>query len=160
MKNVTNGFFQVCRLLLILLLFAQISVVLMRYLLGYGLLELQDLVTYSFSAIVVLSIPLTFRKDRHVRVDVFRAGWKPTTNRRIDQFAYLFFGIPVFGMLVWHGWPHIQQSWSIFEGSRETGGLPGLFLVKSTLLVMTVLMVAFLVHAIFTPLDKDRENDA
>ena len=33
------------------------------------------------------------------------------------------------------------SSWQVMEGSREAGGLPGVFLLKSLILVMPVLMV-------------------
>lgn len=120
----------------------QMVIVLMRYVMGVGFLELQDVVTYAFSALVVLTIPLALRLDRHVRVDILRAGFSPRTNARIDRAGHILFTLPVFGLLLWNAWPLITASWAILEGSRETGGLGGLFVVKSTVVVMSVLVIA------------------
>ena len=121
---------------------AQLVIVLMRYVMGVGFLELQDAVTYSFSALVVLTIPLTAGMGRHVRVDILRSGFSRRTNHRIDRFGHVLFTLPVFGLMLVNAWPLVRASWAIHEGSRETGGLPGLFLVKSTVLAMCVLVLA------------------
>ncbi len=120
---------------------AQLVIVLMRYVMGVGFLELQDLVTYSFSALVVLSVPLALREGRHVRVDILRAGFSRRRNAQIDRWGHVLFTLPVFGLMLWNAWPLVAGSWAIFEGSRETGGLPGLFLVKSTIVVMCLLVL-------------------
>ena len=124
---------------------AQLTVVLMRYVMGVGFLELQDAITYSFSALVVLTIPLALRAGRHVRVDILRGGFSARTNTSLDRWGHVLFTLPVFGLMLWNAWPLVAASWSIFEGSRETGGLPGLFAVKSTVVVMCVLV---LLHAV------------
>ena len=136
---------RICTVLFGLMFAAQLVIVLMRYVMGVGFLELQDLVTYSFSALVVLTIPLALRTDRHVRVDILRTGFSRRTNRRIDRWGHVAFTLPVFGLMLWNALPLIQASWAIFEGSRETGGLPGLFLVKSTVVVMSALVIVLAV---------------
>lgn len=120
---------------------AQMAIVLLRYVMGVGFLELQDLVTYSFSALVVLTIPLALRFDRHVRVDILRTGFSRRRNARIDRAGHILFTLPVFGLLLWNAVPIVSDSWAIFEGSRETGGLGGLFVVKSTVIVMSALVL-------------------
>jgi TRAP-type mannitol/chloroaromatic compound transport system permease small subunit len=42
--------------------------------------------------------------------------------------------------ITWISWSYITSSRSVFEGSREAGGLPGVFLLKSLILVMTALL--------------------
>ncbi|TYC63646.1 TRAP transporter small permease subunit [Rhodobacterales bacterium] len=119
----------------------QLAMVLMRYLLGIGFLEIQDAVNYAFAALVALSIAVAFEDDKHVRVDVFRQRWSDRTNRIIDRAGYLVLALPVFAMMAWTAYPLVRSSWSILEGSPETGGLPGLFIVKTCLLILPVLVV-------------------
>ena len=38
------------------------------------------------------------------------------------------------------GWDYVMASWSVLEGSREAGGLSGLFLWKTCMLVFVVLL--------------------
>lgn len=130
-----------CLVLLGTMFFGQIVIVLLRYLMGVGFLELQDSVSYAFAAVVVLSIPLALVNDRHVRVDVFRERFSAGVNRWIDRTSHLFLTVPVFVLLLWNAWPFVANSWSILEGSRETGGLPGRFLVKTCLVVFPLLFL-------------------
>lgn len=135
---------------------AQMVIVLMRYVMGVGFLELQDLVTYSFSALVVLTIPLALRLDRHVRVDIFRSTFSDRRNARIDRAGHILFTLPVFGLMLWNAVPLVADSWAILEGSRETGGLGGLFLVKSTVIVMSAMVIALAVIDLATGRRHDR----
>lgn len=140
--RVNTGLLRLCMALFGVMLAGQVAIVLMRYVLGVGFLELQDAVSYSFACLVVLTIPLAMRADRHVRVDVLREKMPRRWQGRVDGAGHLVFTLPVFGLLLWNAWPLIAASWAIFEGSRETGGLPGLFLVKSTVIVLCVLVLA------------------
>jgi TRAP-type mannitol/chloroaromatic compound transport system permease small subunit len=149
----------VCIALFMVMFGAQMVVVLMRYVLGVGFLELQDLVTYSFSSLVVLSVPLALRMDRHVRVDILRTGFTARRNRRIDLAGHVIFTLPVFGLMLWNAIPFVRRSWAIFEGSRETGGLGGMFLVKSTLVVMAALVLAIAVIDIASGMVGGRKAD-
>ncbi|MEP3278871.1 MAG: TRAP transporter small permease subunit [Stappiaceae bacterium] len=122
-----------CLGLLSLVFLAQFTVVMLRYLFNIGFIQLQDTVSYSFAVLCILAVPTALRSDAHVRVDIFRAEQSPATARRFDVAAVIFFLIPVFGLTLWHAYPLVAYSWSIFEGSRETGGLPGFFLVLTAL---------------------------
>jgi len=119
----------------------QLAMVLMRYLLGFGFLEIQDAVAYAFAALVALSVAVAFDADKHVRVDVFRQYWTERTNRNIDTFGDLLLAMPVFALMLWTAFPLVRGSWAILEGSPETGGLPGLFLVKTCLLILPGLVL-------------------
>ncbi|MEZ5806412.1 MAG: TRAP transporter small permease subunit [Zhengella sp.] len=130
-----------CLTLFAVMFVGQIVIVLLRYVMGIGFLELQDAVIYAFACLVVLTIPLAMRNDRHVRVDVLREGQSPRARRLTDRAGHLVFTLPVFLLVAMDAWPLVSASWAIREGSLETGGLPGLFLVKSAVLVMCVLVI-------------------
>ncbi|WP_108259007.1 TRAP transporter small permease subunit [Mangrovicoccus ximenensis] len=130
-----------CQGLLILIVLGQLAVVILRYVFGIGFIELQDAVAYSFAALVVLGLPVAFAEDGHVRVDVFRAGQSPRWQQRFDMAGIVALLVPFFGLTFWWVWPDVAFSWSILEGSKETGGLPGFFLVKTMLPVACVLMI-------------------
>ena len=124
------------------ILFAgQLVVVVLRYVMGVGFLQLQDAVIYAFACLTVLTIPLAMRLDRHVRVDVVREYQSPRTRRLTDRLGHIVFTLPVFGLITIDGWPLVAASWSIREGALETGGLPGLYIVKSMILVMCALVI-------------------
>lgn len=140
-SNVHQGVEKLCCYLLIILIFSEISIVMLRYIYGVGFLKLHDIALYSFSSLVILSIVYSFGCNSHVRVDVLRDKHSNKTKRLIDTLAVIFCLYPLFGFILYWVWPDITYAWSIFEGSRETGGLAGLFLVKSTLPLVAVLMI-------------------
>lgn len=130
-----------CILLLTGLAFTEVAVVLLRYIYGIGFLQLQDFAAYCFAALVVLGIPYALGRDAHVRVDVFRESQSPAARRGVDMAGVVLFLIPVFSLTLYHVWPDIQYAWQIQEGSKETGGLPGLYLIKTCLPISCVLML-------------------
>ncbi|WP_208977728.1 TRAP transporter small permease subunit [Labrenzia sp. 011] len=146
MRNVFVTVRSVCMGLAVIVFLGQLGMVLMRYLLGVGFLEIQDAVNYAFAALVALSVAVSFDADRHVRVDVLRQRWSAITNRRIDLLGDLLLALPVFALMAWSAFPLVKSSWGILEGSPETGGLPGLFIVKSCLLILPLLIVVLVLH--------------
>lgn len=130
-----------CIALAAALLGVELVIVLLRYGLGTGLLELQDLASYLFATLVVLGLPVALAEDAHVRVDVPRERQGSALRRRIDALGTLLFLMPAFSLTPWLVMPEVLHAWSIREGSRETGGLGGVWLVKSMLPVACVLML-------------------
>jgi TRAP-type mannitol/chloroaromatic compound transport system permease small subunit len=41
-------------------------------------------------------------------------------------------------LLWWVGYPYVARSWSVLEGSRETSGIPAIFLLKTFILLFTI----------------------
>ncbi len=131
----------VCLLLLALLLCSQISIVVLRYCFGTGFLELQDFTAYVFASLVTLSIPVALVLDRHVRVDVWREHQSASLRRTLDRLGVIVLLFPVFLLSLYLVYPDIAYAWQIREGSRETGGLPGVYLVKSLFPLSCVLLI-------------------
>ena len=75
-----------------------------------------------------------------MRVDIFYNRFSAQTKAWIDLCGALFLLLPFMLFISWISWEYIADSWSVLEGSREAGGLPGVFLLKSLILVMTSLL--------------------
>lgn len=120
---------------------AVLAIVILRYGFGVGFIELQDFAAYAFAVLLILSVPVCLRRGGHVRVEVFSERLPAAYARRADAVAVIFFLVPVFGLMIWAWWPDLMFSWSIREASVETGGLPGLFLVKTALPIGAILMI-------------------
>jgi TRAP-type mannitol/chloroaromatic compound transport system permease small subunit len=82
----------------------------------------------------------TLQQDAHVRVDIFYNRCSKRTKAWIDLLGAVFLLLPFMLFVSWISWSYILESWSVLEGSREAGGLPGVFLLKSLILVMTFLL--------------------
>jgi TRAP-type mannitol/chloroaromatic compound transport system permease small subunit len=44
-------------------------------------------------------------------------------------------------LLLWFALPYVTRSWAIFERSRETSGIPAVFLLKTLILLFVLLML-------------------
>ncbi len=56
------------------------------------------------------------------------------------MIGIVFLLFPTCFVIFYYGYPYVSDSWSVLEGSREAGGLPGVFLLKTSILVFPVLV--------------------
>ncbi|HPQ95763.1 MAG TPA: TRAP transporter small permease subunit, partial [Thiolinea sp.] len=94
-----------------------------------------------FAVLLVFSVPVTLARAGHVRVDIFAEHLGADYLHRLDAFGLVFMLIPVFSLLIWAWLPSLQYAWQIQEAAVETGGLPGLYLVKTALPVAAALTI-------------------
>jgi TRAP-type mannitol/chloroaromatic compound transport system permease small subunit len=124
----------------LLLVLVTFIVVVLRYVFDTGSIALQEVTTYLHASIFLVGMAYTLQQDAHVRVDIFYTRCSKQAKAWIDLFGALFLLLPFMLFISWVSWLYIADSWSVFEGSREAGGLPGVFLLKSLILVMTFLL--------------------
>jgi TRAP-type mannitol/chloroaromatic compound transport system permease small subunit len=116
------------------------GVVVLRYAFDQGSLALQDLVLWLHGAVFLVGASYALRHDAHVRVDILYQRWSPRARAIADLFGTLVFLLPFCVLLVWVSADYVGRSWAIREGSKEIGGLPGLFLVKTLIPISGVLL--------------------
>lgn len=115
-------------------------VVVLRYGFSVGAIGLQESVMYMHGLLFLLGIPYGLRRNTHVRVDLVYARLDPTWQRRIDLAGHCLFALPLAIFIVVICLPYTSASWRVLEGSPEVGGLPAIFLLKTLLPVMGVLL--------------------
>src|SRR5215471_3360107 len=125
---------------LLFMVLAEFALVLMRYVLGVGSIWLQESVVYAHGALFMLAAAWTLSVDGHVRVDIFYADAAPRTKALVDLFGALLLLLPFALALAFLSFPYVARSWVIFEGSRETSGLPAVFLLKSLIPLFAALL--------------------
>jgi TRAP-type mannitol/chloroaromatic compound transport system permease small subunit len=116
---------------LLYMLLAGFAVVLMRYVLGVGSVWLHESILYAHAAVFMLAAAWTLSTDGHVRVDIFYADASPRTKALVDLLGALLLLMPFALVLLILSSPYVARSWAILEGSRETSGLPAVFLLKT-----------------------------
>ena len=67
----------------------------------------------------------------HVRVDIIYNNLSPSKKAKIEFTGCVLFLLPFCGLILYTSWNYVGQSWQIMEGSREPGGLQGVYLLKS-----------------------------
>src|SRR5580692_2325052 len=118
----------------------EFAVVVMRYAFGIGSIKLQESVMYAHAALFMLAAAWTLQTDGHVRVDIFYAQANPRTKALIDLVGALVFLLPVTVVIGALSLPYVARSSAIFEGSRETSGLPFVYLLKTLIPLFALLL--------------------
>jgi TRAP-type mannitol/chloroaromatic compound transport system permease small subunit len=119
----------------------QFLVVVLRYVFGTGEIWLQEAIIYQHAIVFMLGASYTLLKDGHVRVDILFSNGSPRTKATINMLGALFLLFPMMILILWASFPYVARSWAVLEGSRETSGIPGVFLLKSVILVFAFMML-------------------
>ena len=127
--------------LCLFIVFAQFAVVLMRYGFGAGSAKLTESIVYAHAGLFMLAAAWTLRENGHVRVDIFYADAPPRRKALVDFCGALLLLIPFALSLLILSLPYVARSWSILERSRETSGLPLVYLLKTLIPVFAALLV-------------------
>jgi len=127
--------------LCLFIVLAQFTVVLMRYGAGLGSAKLSESILYAHAALFMLAAAWTLREGRHVRVDIFYAEASPRRKATVDLLGALLLLLPFALSLLILSLPYVARSWSILERSRETSGLPFVYLLKTLIPVFALSLV-------------------
>jgi TRAP-type mannitol/chloroaromatic compound transport system permease small subunit len=118
----------------------QFAVVVLRYVFGIGSIWLTETIIYGHATLFMLAAAWTLREGGHVRVDVFYADAGPRRRALVDLCGALLLLLPFMLVLLWFALPYVARSWAILETSRETSGLPAVFLLKTLIPLFAVMM--------------------
>ena len=119
----------------------QFAIVTLRYAFGFGSLWMQESLHYLLAILVLFAASWTLKSDGHVRVDIFYADAAARTKAKVDLAGALLLLIPFMAAVIWFAWPYAGRAWSIMEGSRESGGIPLVFLLKSSIPAFAALLL-------------------
>ena len=117
-----------------------VAVVLLRYGLATSSIFLQESVLYMHGLVLMLGISYALKHDRHVRVDILYARMSDRHRTLVDLFGHLFFLLPVSALILWTSVPYARGAWRVLEGSSEVGGIPAVFLLKTLIPTMALLL--------------------
>ena len=126
--------------LCLLVVVVQFAVVVMRYVFGIGSIWLTETIVYGHATLFMLASAWTLREGGHVRVDIFYADARPRTRALVDLCGALLLLLPFMGVLFYFAVPYVGRSWAILETSRETSGLPFVYLLKTLIPAFALLM--------------------
>ncbi|HIG91886.1 MAG: TRAP transporter small permease subunit [Methylococcales bacterium] len=117
-----------------------VAVVIFRYCFNLGSIAAQESISYMHALIFMLGAAYTLKHNAHVRVDIFHHRFSKTTQGWVDFLGTLLLLMPVCLFIIISSWGYVSDSWGIQESSRNSGGLPGVYLLKSTIIIMAGLL--------------------
>jgi len=115
-------------------------IVIFRYAFSMGWIWLQESVSYLHAFVFMLGAAYTFKHDGHVRVDIFYRHYSPRRRALVDMLGNLLLVLPVCGFIFLNAWPDVHNAWIRLEGSEETDGLDLVYVLKTCMLLMPVLV--------------------
>ena len=115
-------------------------VVIMRYGLDMGSVLLQDVVLYQHGGLFLLGSAFALKRRAHVRVDIFYRNFSDIRKAWVDLLGNIIFLQPVCWIILFYSWGYVEFSWRIMEVSPEPDGLPFVYLQKSLLIALAVLL--------------------
>ncbi len=116
------------------------AVVVARYVFEAGSIAVQESITYLHATVFLLGAAFSLKHEQHVRVDIF---YKEMSERRrawVDVLGVLFLLIPTCGFVFLISLDYVGSAWSIRESSREAGGLPLVYVLKTLIPVFALLL--------------------
>ena len=126
----------------VLLIFLQLIVVMLRYAFGLSFTWLSEAIMYAFAAMFMLGAAGALRDDAHVRIDILRPRFGETGRNWIELAGAYLLLFPICVRIIMTSEPGLARSWALFEGSRESDGLPIFYLFKTLVPAFAVLLMA------------------
>lgn len=126
--------------LVLAMVFITFLVVVLRYGFNFGRISLQESITYLHAFVFMLAGAFTLKHNEHVRVDIFYQDMSQRNKAKVDLFGTLFLLLPFAAFILWVSFDYVSNSWKLLESSREAGGLPFVYILKTLIPLMAVLL--------------------
>jgi TRAP-type mannitol/chloroaromatic compound transport system permease small subunit len=123
--------------------------IILRYLFNINYIFLQELVMYMHAFIFLFGVSICLKEDTHVRIDIFSSKLSVVYRKLIDQIGLIIFIIPFCLFVIYESTSMIKRSWVMLEGSSEPGGLPIVFILKSSIYLFSFLILLQAVNKFF-----------
>ena len=131
---------KICSWFVALMVLVTCLVVIMRYGLDMGSVFLQDVVLYLHGGLFLLGAAFALKRGAHVRVDIFYRNFSTSKKALVDLLGNLIFLQPICWTILLYSWGYVEFSWRIMEVSPEPDGLPFVYIQKSLLIVVSILL--------------------
>ena len=131
-----------------------LTVVVLRYGFNIGFIWMQEVYVWLHSFVFMLGAGFTYLANEHVRIDVFYREASKKYKATVDLFGNIFLLLP-FLYIIWnYSYPFVYRSFLMGEVSREAGGMPALYILKSAILwfclVLFLQLVSNVIKSILT----------
>ena len=108
----------------------------MRYALDFGSIAIQEITIYLHALIFTVGASYTLKNNMHVRIDIFYNKFSDNLKKNINLFGTIFFLLPSCILIFITSFNYVISSIMLLESSKEAGGLPILYILKSYILLM------------------------
>ena len=149
-----------CGLFAFLMVAVVFAVVVLRYGFSIGFIWMQEVYVWLHSFIFMLGSGFTYLANEHVRIDVFYREASEKYKAWVNLIGNIFLLSP-FLYIIWvYSYPFVYRSFLMNEVSREAGGMPALYILKSAILwfclVLFLQLISNVCKSLITILRKEK----
>lgn len=141
LDRMTEGLGRCVSWLVVIMMLVEFTIVMLRYAFNINSIPMQESVMYMHAAVFLLAASYTLKHDGHVRVDIFYQRMSHRGKSWVDLGGTLFLLFPVMTFILLSSLGYVSDSWGIKEASPESGGLPGVYLLKTLIPAIAILMM-------------------
>jgi len=109
----------------------------MRYMVDYGSIAIQEIIIYLHALIFTIGAAYTLKNDMHVRIDIFYNKLSENKKKAINLYGTIFFLLPTCLLIFVTSFNYVISSILLLESSKEAGGLPILYILKTYILLLS-----------------------
>lgn len=96
---------------------------------------------YFQAVIITLGAAATLLAGQHVRVDIFHERMGTKARARVDLVGFYLLLMPVCLLIIWNSQTFVRFAWMTLEGSTESNGIRGVFLLKTLIPVFAITLM-------------------
>ncbi len=117
--------------ILVLVIIVQVF---LRYVMGMGLVVLEELQWHLYAVGIMFGLSYCVVQDSHIRLDVLHDNYSQRTKEWIELLGNLLLLLPIITIILIHSWDFLKESWMVGERSDSPLGLPARYFIKSFLI--------------------------
>lgn len=125
----------------VVVIFAIILQVILRYGFGHGLVLLEELQWHFYAVAFMFGLSYAVMTDSHVGMDLVYERLSPKWQCRWDIFGILFLLLPFACLIFYYSLDFVHEAWRLNERSVAPQGLPWRWAIKSVLPISFALLV-------------------
>lgn len=141
LANINEALGHALAWLTLLMVLVTFTIVLLRYAFNLGWIGMQESVGYLHSLVFMLGAGYAFKHEAHVRVDIFYRDFSARRQAWVNLLGNLLFLIPFAVFILLISFDYVAAAWRIKEASPETGGLPYIYLLKTVIPAMAIVLL-------------------
>jgi TRAP-type mannitol/chloroaromatic compound transport system permease small subunit len=102
---------------------------------------LSDSIQYVHAIIFMVGVSYALKCGDHVRIDIIYRNMRPRTRAWVNIIGTVLLFYPMFIFFLVMSWQYVINAWDVMESSSRPGGLPFIYILKTFLLIMPVMMI-------------------
>jgi len=139
--SLSYGLGEITKWLLPLLVLVVAFTVFALSIFGQSWTKLFESAEYLHATVIMLGAAATLLAGQHVRVDIFHSRMSAKARALVDFVGYYALLAPVCLIILWNSQSFVSFTWRIFEGSSESDGIRGEFLLKTLIPLFAIMMI-------------------